>query len=135
MPVEVGVFHSDTAALEGIKRVLSTGVAREKITILTPQSTSREIDRVPLSDSEQPGMGTAVGTLVGGALGTAGGFGAGAAIASLLVPGVGPILAGGLLGASLLGLSGAAGGAAAGEAIEGAVEGLPHDELYVYEDA
>ena len=60
----------------------------------------------------------AVGTVVGGALGTAGGFGAGAAIASLLVPGVGSILAGGLAGAGLLGLSGAAGGAAAGDLME-----------------
>src|SRR5437763_1027668 len=67
MPVEVGVFQSETAALDGIKKVLSTGVARDKITILTPQATSRELAAVPLSDSEQPGMGSAMGTVVGGA--------------------------------------------------------------------
>jgi hypothetical protein len=80
-------------------------------------------------------MGAAVGTLVGGALGSAGGFSAGAALASLLVPGVGPILAGSLVGAGLLGLGGAVTGAAAGEAIEQTVSGIPRDELYVYEDA
>jgi len=111
------------------------GVNREQINLLTPDSSDQKIASVPVSDSEQPGMGPAVGTVVGGALGTAGGFGAGAAIASLLVPGVGPILAGGLLGASLLGLGGAATGAAAGEMIEDRVSGLPHDELFVYEDA
>src|SRR5690242_268535 len=110
MPVEVGVFQSDTAAAEGIKRVLSTGVARDRITILTPQSTSSELAAVPLSDSEQSGMGAALGTVVGGALGTAGGLGAGAAIASFLLPGAGAILGGGLVGAGLLGLGGAAGG-------------------------
>jgi hypothetical protein len=132
MTPEVGVFKSRSDAERAIDRVLVTGVPRQKISLLTPD---RQGDSVPLADSEQPGMGAAVGTVVGGALGTAGGFGAGAAIASMLVPGVGPILAGGLLGASMLGLGGAAGGAAAGEALEEAVEGLPHDELYVYEDA
>ena len=60
----------------------------------------------------------------------------GAAAASLLVPGVGPVIAAGLIGAALLGLGGAATGALAGDKIEDAMdEGLPHDELYVYEDA
>jgi hypothetical protein len=48
---------------------------------------------------------------------------------------VGPILAGGLLGMSLLGLGGAATGAAAGDALEDTISGIPRDELYVYEDA
>jgi len=48
---------------------------------------------------------------------------------------VGPVLAGGLLGASLLGLGGLAGGAAAGEALEEKISGVPRDELFVYEDA
>jgi hypothetical protein len=54
----------------------------------------------------------------------------------LLVPGVGPVLALGLLGAALLGAGGATAGALAGNSIEKAMaEGLPRDELYVYEDA
>src|SRR2546426_4503628 len=134
MTPEVGVFRSKANAERAIDRVLMKGVSREKISLLTPQSQDNVGD-VPVSDTEQPGMGAAVGSVVGGALGTAGGYGAGAAIASLLVPGVGPILAGGLLGASLLGLGGAATGAAAGEMIEDQVSGLPHDELFVYEDA
>jgi hypothetical protein len=59
----------------------------------------------------------------------------GAALVSLLVPGVGPVIAAGVIGAALFGLGGAAAGAAAGSKLEESVEGLPHDELYVYEDA
>jgi outer membrane lipoprotein SlyB len=118
-----------------MERIQREGISREKISVLTPDSSDRQIAAVPVSETEQPGMGAAVGALVGGALGSAGGFGAGAALASLLVPGVGPVLVGGLVGLSLLGLGGAAGGAAAGEALEETVSGLPRDELYVYEDA
>jgi hypothetical protein len=131
----VGVFDSRTAAAEGVERLARAGITGDKISILTPSSSDARIAEVPVSATEQPGMGAAFGTLVGGALGTAGGFGAGAALASLLVPGVGPIMVGGLLGAGLLGLGGAAGGAAAGEALEDTVSGIPRDEVYVYEDA
>jgi outer membrane lipoprotein SlyB len=131
----VGVFQSRSASGEGIERLLAAGIKREHISVLTPASSDEQISAVPVSDTEQPGMGEAVGTLVGGALGTAGGFGAGAALASFLLPGVGPILAGSLIGAGLLGLGGAAAGAAAGEALEEAIPGVPRDEMYVYEDA
>jgi len=131
----VGVFASRSDALQGMERLEGSGFSRDHINLLTPASSDEQIAAVPVSDSEQPGMGAAIGSVVGGALGSAGGFGAGAALASFLVPGVGPILAGGLLGASLLGLGGLAGGAAAGEALEEHVSGLPRDELYVYEDA
>jgi hypothetical protein len=131
----VGVFKSRYAAERGIDRIMQLGVIRERISILTPESSDRQVASVETSDTEQPGMGAAVGEVVGGAMGVAGGFGAGAALASLLVPGVGPILAGGLLGAGLLGVGGAAGGAMAGEAVEDSISGIPRDELYVYEDA
>jgi outer membrane lipoprotein SlyB len=131
----VGVFQSRSAAGEGIERLLAAGLKREHINVLTPASSDEQIAAVPVSDSEQPGMGGAAGALVGGALGSALGVTAGAALASLLVPGVGPIFAGSLLGGGLLGLSGAVGGAAAGDALEERVSGLPRDEMYVYEDA
>jgi hypothetical protein len=77
-----------------------------------------------------------MGTLVGGGVGVAGGFSLGAAAASFMLPGVGPVLALGSLGAAVLGLAGAFGGHAAGESLDRAVlEGLPKDELFLYEDA
>src|SRR5437867_3993661 len=126
MTLAVGVFQSQSDAARGIDSVVKAGVSREKINILTADSPDRDGAKIPLSDTEQPGMGEAVGGVVGGALGAAGGFGAGAALASFLLPGVGPILAGGLFGAGLGGLGGAAGGAAAGEAFEEKIAGLPH---------
>src|SRR5256885_15870764 len=99
------------------------------LNLLTPDSPDGHFAHVPVADTEQPGMGAAVGSVVGGALGAAGGFSAGSALASLMLPGVGPILAGGLLGTGLLGLTGAAGGAAVGDALEDTISGLPHDEI------
>jgi hypothetical protein len=54
------------------------------------------------------------------------------AVVSLLVPGVGPVIAAGMLAAAL----GAAGGIAVGRSLESALsEGLPKDELFFYEEA
>jgi len=85
---------------------------------------------------EQPGMGKTVGGVVGAGIGIAGGFELGTALASLALPGVGPVVASGIAAATLLGVGGALGGAAAGEALEqGMTAGLPEDEIYVYKDA
>jgi hypothetical protein len=60
----------------------------------------------------------------------------GAAAASLIVPGVGPVLAIGTAAAVLAGAGGAAGGAALGDYFdESATSGIPTDELYLYKDA
>ena len=76
-------------------------------------------------------MGNALGALVGGGIGLTGG-----AILMALVPGVGPVTALGLLGAAVLGAAGATVGAAAGGKAEMAsYEGLPEDEIFLYEDA
>lgn len=132
-----GIFHSREAAERAVARLRTLGIADERISLLAPGTTTEELDAaVPTTETEQPGMGPALGGTVGGALGVAGGLQLGAAAASLFVPGVGPIIAAGLLGAALFGVGGAATGMVAGRAFEDQVaEGLPHDELYVYEDA
>lgn len=136
MSTVAGIFHSRTDAERALENLRSTGITDDNISFLTPGTTDEELEEaVPTTETEQPGMGSAFGGVVGAALGTAGGLHIGTALASLLVPGVGPVLAVGVLGAALLGIGGAAAGAAAGGALEENVEGLPHDELYVYEDA
>jgi hypothetical protein len=133
----VGIFNSLADARRGAAMLRSLGIAENRMTVLAPHSPEHEFEEVvPTSDTEQPGMGTALGGTVGAALGAATGATAGAAAASLLVPGVGPVLAIGLIGAALLGAGGAAAGALAGEAMETAIaEGVPRDEIFVYEDA
>jgi hypothetical protein len=102
---------------------------------LYPDSPKGEIHSIATSDTEEPGMGGALGGLVGGAVGAAGGFELGVAVTAL-IPGVGPILAIGLVGAALFGAGGALGGAILGEAAdEKTTEGVPSDEIFFYEDA
>lgn len=137
METVAGIFASRASAEQGVRDLHGLGIPNDRIALLTPGMKDRQVEGVvPTADSEQPGMGKAMGGTVGGAMGVAGGATLGAAAASLLVPGVGPVIAGGILGAAILGAGGTVAGAAAGEALEKELEGgLPHDELYLYEDA
>jgi hypothetical protein len=103
--------------------------------MLTPEMSQREIAVVPVVSGEQPAMGKAVGAVAGGAMGLAGGAGLIPAIVSVLAPGIGPVLGIGIFAGTLLGAIGAVGGGAVGATLEGKLEGLPEDELFVYEDA
>lgn len=137
METVAGVFTSRAAAEAAVREVHSLGIPNDRIALLTPGMSDKRVESaVPTDDTEQPGMGAAMGGTVGGAIGVAGGATLGAAAASLLIPGVGPVIAGGILGAALLGAGGTLTGIAAGQALERELEaGLPHDELFLYEDA
>jgi hypothetical protein len=127
----VGIFGSRKEAERAASKLDSAGIAKSRIAVLTPQSTEQEIAAVPTIDAEQPGMGIALGATVGGAMGLAGGVTLGA-LASVLIPGVGPILAIGFA-ASAVGLLG--GGALGGKLDNSLSDGIPQEELYIYEDA
>ena len=131
------IFSSRSDAERAVQQLQAAGISNDRIAFLTPDTRAKEVEtNVPVSDTEQSGMGKAMGGAVGGALGTAGGAGLGAGIASLLVPGVGPVLAAGIVGAAIFGIGGATTGMAAGAALERSLaDGVPHDELYLYEDA
>src|SRR5262245_55136338 len=132
METIAGIFDSRREAERAIQGLNSAGIPNDRIAFLTPGTTTQPEFTVPHTDTEAPGMGKAMGGAVGGALGAAGGATLGAAATSLLVPGVGPVIAGGIIGAALLGVGGAATGVAAGAALERELaEGLSHDELFV----
>lgn len=137
MSTVAGIFKSRSDAERAAANLRSAGFADDNINLLSPGMTDQQVDTaVPTTETEQPGMGKAIGGALGGAMGAAGGATIGAAAASLLVPGIGPVLAVGLLGAALLGAGGATIGAATGGAVEDQIAPeLPHDELFVYEDA
>jgi hypothetical protein len=131
-----GVFRTVEDARRAFIELRHAGFSPDDLSVLSPGDVEDKIPTVPVSATEQPGMGKTIGGVVGAALGMAGGFEIGAAAVSLLVPGVGPVLAVGLAGAALLGYGGAVGGAALGEAAETrTTEGLPADEVFFYEDA
>ncbi|HSE32821.1 MAG TPA: hypothetical protein VLA93_14705 [Pyrinomonadaceae bacterium] len=137
MAIVTGIFKSRREAEQVVDELRAANVDAEHIGFLTPEMTEKELEaRARITDSERPGLGKAMGAVVGGAIGAAGGATLGAAVASLAVPGVGPVIAAGVIAAALLGTAGAATGAVAGEATEEFLgEGLPHEDLFVYEDA
>ena len=132
MKTVAGIFSSRESAATAIQRLRDIGVTDQAINALVPGMSERQLNRVPTDTGEQTGMGTAIGAVVGGATGASIGLPLGAAIASFAIPGIGPIIAAGALGAALFG----AGGAALGHAMEeNLTQGLSKDELFVYEEA
>ena len=95
------VFTSRSDAEQGSARLLALGIPKDGINILTPHATENELAAVPIDDAEPLGIGKALGAAVGGAVGLAGGIGLGGVVTSLIVPGIGPVLAIGLAGAAL----------------------------------
>ncbi len=137
----VGVFNNQTAAQQAIETLVTQGVERDSLTFASMQlstgteSADRKLQAIPTTDAEGDGMGTSVGAVIGGGIGASAGLAGGAAVASLLVPGVGTIFAIGLGAAALLGIGGAAAGATAGKAAEHALDiGVPKDDLRLYHD-
>jgi hypothetical protein len=128
-----GIFASPEAAARAIQHLRGIGVRDDALNVLAPGMSERQIvASVPTDEGEQPGMGTTIGAVAGAATGASIGMPIGAAIASAAIPGIGPIIAAGVIGAALLG----AGGAAVGHKIEDHLStGLPRDELFFYEDA
>jgi hypothetical protein len=134
MPTVAGVFRLRERAKQAAVDLRESGL--RSVNLLIPGAISSQVDGVSTSETEQPGMGRAVGGVVGGAVGMAAGMELGAAAATILIPGVGPVLAVGLAAAAILGVGGAVGGAVAGAALEkDSTTGLPADELFVYKDA
>jgi hypothetical protein len=131
MKTTVGIFKTREDASSAVRELQSLGFAGKNLIILYPDHGQSDVEEVPSEDAEQPGMGKAIGSVVGGAAG----LGAGAAIAGLLIPGVGPVLAI-TFGAAAVGIGGAVAGAAAGSALEEVwTKGVPKDEVFFYEDA
>jgi uncharacterized protein with PIN domain len=131
MKAVTGVFASQTDAQRALEQLRALSLPEDRLTFLTPGNAATQ-NTAPAVAGEQSGMGKAIGALVG----TAAGFSAGPLLIAVLIPGVGPITALGLLGGAIAAAAGASVGAIAGGKIENNLtDGLPEDELFVYEDA
>ncbi|HEY6804977.1 MAG TPA: hypothetical protein VI306_15490 [Pyrinomonadaceae bacterium] len=137
MEVITRVFETYDQAVEAVKELRSLGLGDNRLALLSKgHQNEGSASTVPVSDTENPGMGTAMGAAVGGAMGAAGGATLGLAAATLLIPGVGPVITLGLVGAALLGVTGAAVGAKVGDTLEEELgEGFSHEDVYLFEDA
>jgi hypothetical protein len=132
MKTVTGVFASQSDAQHAMNQMRLAGAHEDRITLLTPGSSQAQLESVPNVASEQPGMGKAVGAVLGAATGLS----AGQFLLAAVIPGVGPVTALGLLGGAILAAAGATVGSAAGGRLENSMtEGLPEDEIFVYEDA
>ena len=130
MRTAVGIFSDRARAEHAVTELSRLGFGAERVTLLCPGE--HDTDVLPTTEGEPPGMGKAVGATVGTAVGGAAGLHFGAGLLTFLIPGIGPIIASGLVGAAIL--------AAAGYAVGGAMEtsltdGIPRDEAFVYVDA
>lgn len=132
-----GVFHSREDAAKTINELRKTGIPENRLGLVTPGSDGDQLEAgLPVTDTESPGMGKAMGAAVGGAMGAAGGATLGLAVATFVIPGIGPVIGIGMLGAALLGAAGATAGAAVGDTIEEELgEGIPHEDIYLFEDS
>lgn len=140
----VGIFKSATSAELAVQELLGQGITHESIILLSNEApnqagvksaTTGELHKVPTTDAESDGMGSAMGAVVGGAVGVSAGMAAGATVATLLVPGLGAIFAIGVGAAAALGLGGAAAGAKAGDVAEHAMDiGVPKDDVQFYRE-
>lgn len=133
MRTAVGIFPSRADASRACEELEKLGLTEDRLTMLQPASA--DIESVPTTDAEPPGIGAALGGVAGGAAGVSGGGLVGSAVASFFVPGVGPIAAIGFAAAAA-GAAGAVAGASAGKELDRILStGLPKDELFFYEDA
>jgi hypothetical protein len=127
-----GVFVSQADAQRAVKTLRVAGVPEDKVTLLTSSHGLKHPEPVSMDTAEQPGMAKTLGAVVG----AAGGLTWGSLLASAILPGVGPVTALGLLGSAMLGAAGATMGASVAGSFENfTTDGLPEDEVFVYEDA
>jgi hypothetical protein len=132
-----GIFNSRADAGRAIELLLSISVNDEHLALLTSGVPDEVVEEaVTHTETEEKGAGKKVGGAMGRGLGIAGGIMVGGAIGSAFVPGVGAVLAAGVLAAAILGTAGARlGKAAGGEIDEAVVSSLRHDEIHIYEEA
>jgi hypothetical protein len=132
MKAVTGVFGSQPYAQRALVQLRALGLSEDRLTLLTPGGIDTHEGTIPTVSAEQPGMGKAIGALVGAATGLSGG----PLLVAALIPGVGAVTVIGLLGGAVVAAAGAGVGAAVGGNLENAqTEGLPEDEIFVYEDA
>ena len=110
----VGVFGSQAEAESAFRTCCLSGIAEERLSVLTPAAASDT--SAPRNEAERRSVGQAIVAVVLGAIGIGIGFAVGSLLAALLLPGSDPAVLG-FAGSALLGLAGILAGMALGGAL------------------
>jgi outer membrane lipoprotein SlyB len=134
METLIGIFRSPASAEAALQDLLSNNISQNQFTLLTRETLSTTNLTEITSTLEPPGACGANSGQVGGAIaGFAGGILSGALV-SLMVPGLGPLIAVGAL--AFGGGLGAVAGGVVGNAVQIAAESIfPLEEHFIYEEA
>ncbi len=112
----IGVFNSEMMAQNAINNLAAAGFDRNSVGVIARNNKS--VNNVTTSTGTKAGEGAASGAVTGGVLGGLAGLLVG--LGALVIPGVGPVIAGGALATAL----GSAGATAAATAATGAAIGV-----------
>jgi uncharacterized membrane protein len=122
----VGVFDGVGKAERALNGLKDAGFAPEQVSVVAKE---REDTQHLAERTDMAGEGAAAGAVTGGLLGGLTGFLVG--VSALVIPGIGPIVGAGILGATLVGAGvGAATGGLVG-ALAG--QGVPEEDARAYE--
>src|SRR5256885_7963886 len=103
-----GIFNSRADAERAEELLRPVGINDEHLALLIPGTAEEEVeDTVTHTETEEKWAGKKVGGAMGRGLGIIGGIMIGGAIGGAFVPGVGAVLAAGILAAAILGTMGA----------------------------
>ena len=112
------------------------GIAENRIRLPQAVPPGQLEAGVPVTDTEDPGMGAAMGAAVGGAMGAPRRCNVGLWPCEFGNARYRTVIAFGMVGAGVAGVVGAAAGSAVGDQVEEELgEGIPHEDIYLYEDA
>lgn len=120
----VGAFETDAQAQAAVRDLRQAGFAEDDIGVVSPSSGDARVGKASDTKAEE---GAVAGVATGAALGALWGMG----ILAGAIPGIGPAIAGGTLGALLS--SAGAGAAVAGVAGALAGMGIPDKDAAYYE--
>jgi uncharacterized membrane protein len=123
----VGVFDGPSHAEQALNGLKGAGFTPEQVSVVAQdKSEVKQMGENTDMVAERAGAGAVTGTFLGGAAGFLVG------ISALVIPGIGPIVGAGIIGATL---AGAGIGAATGGLIGAlAAQGVPEDDAKGYEE-
>lgn len=129
-----GLFDNYDEALDAVRALEQAGIAAGDISLISNNMTDQYVGDA-LQDETKIIAGAETGAGLGALAGGSGGFLAGLGLLS--IPGIGPVVAGGWLMATLVGVvGGAAAGGVAGGLIGALTEnGVPEEEAQAYTEA